>query len=167
MVHGEDSRYERLKCSKTLADIIATAMSFERTAHEVYTKLRDKVSPAMRDMVHELAAEETRHYKLLEVLRSRLDLQHQLASRIAAPPGDRQFSHFVHLPNLGEHPDEQAILQYAMLREQAAMEQYCALAAEVPDGPIHDLFQYLADEELSHKADLEKRYYDLVYNTDP
>ena len=43
------------------------------------------------------------------------------------------------------------------------MEQYRALAEEVPEGPIHDLFKYLAEEELSHKADLEKRYYQLVY----
>lgn len=102
----------------------------------------------------------------MEVLRSRFDLQDQIATRIAAPPGDHQFSDFVHLPNLGEHPDEQAILQYAMAREQAAMEQYRALAAEVLEGPIRDLFKYLADEELSHKADLEKPYYELVYTAD-
>ena len=163
MEHGEGNGYERLKSSKTLEDIIMTAMSFERTAHEFYTNLKSRVSKPIRDLVHELAEEETRHYKLLEVLHSRPDLRGQIATRIVAPPGDHQFSDFVHLPNLGDHPDEQAILQYAMAREHAAMEQYRALAGEAPEGPIRDLFKYLAEEELSHKADLEKRYYELVY----
>ena len=43
------------------------------------------------------------------------------------------------------------------------MEQYRALANEAPEGPIRDLFKYLANEELAHKANLEKRYYELVY----
>ena len=43
------------------------------------------------------------------------------------------------------------------------MEQYGALAREIPGGPIRELFQYLAEEELSHKSELEKRYYELVY----
>ena len=54
-------------------------------------------------------------------------------------------------------------MQYAMGREHAAMEQYSALAEEVPDGPIRELFRYLAQEELTHKAELEKLYYELVY----
>jgi rubrerythrin len=73
------------------------------------------------------------------------------------------FADYVHLLELGDFPDDQSLLQYAMGREQAAMEQYGALARETPEGPIRELFQYLADEELSHKAELEKRYYELVY----
>ncbi len=163
MEHGEGDGYGRLKSSKTLEDILMTAMSFERTAHEFYTNLKGRVSKPLRDLVHELAEEEARHYKLLELVHSRPDLRDQIATRIAAPARDHHFSDFVHLPNLGEHPDEQAVLQYAMAREHAAMEQYRALANEAPDGPIRDLFKYLADEELAHKAELEKRYYELVY----
>ncbi len=166
MEHGEVNEYQRFNSSKTLEDIIMTAMSFERTAHEFYTNLKSRVDKPMRDLVHELAEEETRHYKLLEIMHSRPDLREQIATRIAAPPSDQQFSNYVHLPDLGDHPDEQTILQYAMAREHAAMEQYRALAAEAPEGPIRDLFKYLADEELAHKADLEQRYYELVYTAD-
>ena len=166
MEHGEVNGYQRFNSSKTLEDIIMTAMSFERTAHEFYTNLKTRVDKPMRDLVHELAEEETRHYKLLEIMHSRPDLREQIATRIAAPPSDQQFSDYVHLPDLGDHPDEQTILQYAMAREHAAMEQYRALSAEAPEGPIRDLFKYLADEELAHKADLEQRYYELVYTAD-
>jgi rubrerythrin len=44
------------------------------------------------------------------------------------------------------------------------MEQYRSLAESTPPGPIHDLFQYLADEETQHKNELEKRYYEIVHS---
>jgi rubrerythrin len=45
------------------------------------------------------------------------------------------------------------------------MEQYAALAAEMPAGPVQELFRFLAQKELRHKGELERRYYDLVYST--
>ncbi len=166
MEHPEGTGYSQFKSSKTLEEALMTAMSVERTAHEFYTNLKSRVSKPLRDLVHELAQEEARHYKLLEVLHSRPDLQDQIAMRISAPASDHRFSDYVHLPDLGDNPDGQTILQYAMEREHAAMEQYSALAEEVPEGPIRDLFRYLAAQELSHKAELEKRYYELVYASD-
>lgn len=50
-------------------------------------------------------------------------------------------------------------------REQAAMEEYPDLAAETPPGAIRDLFTWRAEEELAHKAELEKQYYQLVCAT--
>lgn len=44
------------------------------------------------------------------------------------------------------------------------MEQYSSLAEETPPGPIQDLFRSLAKEELNHKQELEKRYYELVHS---
>ena len=44
------------------------------------------------------------------------------------------------------------------------MEQYTALAKEVPDGPLKDVFLFLAEEELQHKKELEKRYYEIVHS---
>jgi rubrerythrin len=70
----------------------------------------------------------------------------------------------VQLPNLGEAPDDQDVLRYALEREQAAMEQYAGLAEEVPPGPIADLFRYLAHEELVHKNQLEIKYLEVVYS---
>ena len=47
--------------------------------------------------------------------------------------------------------DDQAVLQYALMREHVAMEQYQSLAETAPDGPIKDLFIFLANEETKHK----------------
>jgi rubrerythrin len=71
----------------------------------------------------------------------------------------------VQLPELGDLPDDQAILHYAMGREQAAMEQYQSLAADTPPGPVRDLFRFLAAQELEHKGELEKRYYVMTHTS--
>ena len=55
-------------------------------------------------------------------------------------------------------------LQYALGREHAAMEQYRELAQSTQPGPIRQLFEFLADEETQHKAELEKLYYELVHH---
>lgn len=57
-MRGDGSGYERLKSGTTLEDIIVTAMSFERTAHEFYTNLKTRVGQPMRDLAHEVAEEE-------------------------------------------------------------------------------------------------------------
>ncbi|RMD70956.1 MAG: rubrerythrin [Gammaproteobacteria bacterium] len=159
--------YQRLKEMKSLGEILETAMAFEKTARDFYRDLAKKVSKPLRELVEELAQEEVRHYELFKSLKDNPDVQSHIQESIKAPPSDHRFSDYVQIPDLGEHPDDQAVLQYAMGREQAAMEQYSALAEEVPEGPLRDLFRFLAAEELKHKSELEKRYYELVYRGGP
>jgi rubrerythrin len=161
----EGEGMERLRSSKTIGEILETAKSFEKSARDFYAGLEGKVSKPIRELVHELAQEETRHYALFDELSKREDVHARIADVIATPANDHKFSDYVHLPDLGEHPDDQSILQYAMGREHAAMEHYAALAEEMPEGAIRDLFSYLSQEELTHKAELEKKYYALVYTT--
>jgi rubrerythrin len=75
------------------------------------------------------------------------------------PAADHKFSDAINLPNLGDNPDDQAVLQYALGREHAAMEQYGELAESAVPGPIRDLLRFLAAEKTQHKAELEKLYY--------
>lgn len=44
------------------------------------------------------------------------------------------------------------------------MKQYRELAESTAPGPVHDLFEYLANEETEHKRELEKIYYALVHS---
>jgi rubrerythrin len=157
--------YRRLKEKQSLGEILETAMSFEKTARDFYAALVDRVSKPTRSLVQELAEEEVRHYELFRDLAGRADVAERIREDIRTPPSDHKFSDYIQTPRLEDFPDEQSILQYALGREQAAMEQYAALAAETPEGPIRELFRFLAQEELKHKGELEKRYYDLVYST--
>ncbi len=65
---------------------------------------------------------------------------------------------------LGENPEDQAVLQYVLMREHAAMEQYTALAKSSQLGAIQVLFEFLANEETRHKNELERIYYEIVHS---
>ena len=161
---GDHSGRERLASKKTLKEILEVATSFEETARDFYAALAPKVSKNLRWLVEELAEEEQRHFDLFSALAARDDIQDQIGSLVETPASDRKFSDCILLPDLGENPDDQSVLQYALGREHAAMEQYRSLAASTEPGPIHDLFAFLADEETKHKQELEKVYYEVVHS---
>lgn len=160
----EGRGYQRLKAQTSLEEILLVATEFERTARDFYAGLAPKVSKQIRYLVEELAREEQQHFDLFTDLRARSDIAEQVKQSIETPASDRRFSDCIHLPELGDQPDDQEVLQYALGREHAAMEQYRSLAESTPPGPIRDLFQYLADEETQHKNELEKRYYEIVHS---
>ena len=157
--HGID----RLRSKTTLREILEVATGFEASARDFYTGLIPKVSKRIRYLVEELAAEEQAHFDLFSALAERPDIAEQVKAEIERTASDSKFSDCLHLPNLGEQPDDQAVLQYAMGREHAAMQHYGELAETTPPGPIRDLFQYLASEETKHKLELEKLYYETVH----
>jgi len=164
MNEGNSSSYGKLQAKKSLAEILDLAISFERSACDFYRNLAPKVSKQIRYLVEELAEEEQRHFTLFSELRTRPDVEEQVKEMVETPASDGRFSDCIHLPELGEKPDDQAVLQYALGREHAAMEQYRSLAESTPPGAIKDLFRYLADEETQHKNELEKLYYSIVHS---
>lgn len=164
---GHSASYERIRSKKTLEEILEVATSFEKAAFNFYTALIPKVSKNLRYLVEELADEEQEHYELFTKLAKNPDIQSQVKQQIQTPVEDRRFSDYVHLPELGDKPDDQTILQYALGREDAAMKHYRELAETTEPGPIHDLFEYLANEETLHKQELEKQYYQIIYSGGP
>jgi rubrerythrin len=164
MKENHTSGYEKLKSKKSLYEILEVAIEFERGARDFYLALIPKVCKQIRYLAQELAEEEQRHFDLFSELIARPDLEKQVKELIEVPASDKRFSDAIHLPDLGEAPDDQAILQYALGREHAAMEQYRSLAESTPAGPIRELFVYLANEETLHKNQLERLYYETVHS---
>jgi rubrerythrin len=160
----EGKGYRRLKPLKSLAEILDVAIEFEKTARDFYTALIPKVSKQLRYLAEELAKEEQQHFDLFSEIRARPDLESQIGEMVETPASDARFSDCVHLPELGDKPDDQEVLQFALGREHAAIEQYTALAESASPGPIKDLFVFLADEETQHKVELEKIYYQVVHS---
>ena len=161
---GDAGGMAKLRSKKTIREILEVATSFEKTARDFYADLVPRVSKQLRYLVEELAAEEQEHYQLFGALADRPDIEQYLSEEVKTPTGDHKFSDFVQLPALGNSPDDQAVLQYALAREDAAMKHYRELADETSLGPVHDLFEFLANEEAKHKQELEKTYYEIVYN---
>ncbi|MBU0689584.1 MAG: ferritin family protein [Gammaproteobacteria bacterium] len=159
MAHG----MERLRSKTTVQEILEVATGFEESARNFYRDLIPKVSKQIRYLVEELADEEQAHFDLFASLAQRTDIADQVKIEIERTASDSKFSDCLHLPNLGEQPDDQAVLQYAMGREHAAMQHYGELAETAPAGPIRELFQYLASEETKHKLELEKIYYATIH----
>ena len=164
MNEGKASGYDHLRSKQTLSDILELAIAFERSARDFYTELIPGVSKQIRYLVEELAEEEQRHVEQFSALLARPDIENQLQALVKTPASNGRFSDCIHLPELGEAPDDQTVLQYALGREQAAMEQYQSLAENTDPGPIKDLFVFLANEETKHKNELEKIYYETVHS---
>ncbi|MBF0456040.1 MAG: ferritin family protein [Magnetococcales bacterium] len=164
MKQQQRDKEKLLKAKKSIVEILEVAMEFERTAQVFYAELASRVSKRIRYLVEELAEEEQGHYDRFKKLRDREDLEEQINTLITLPASDGHFSDAVHLPQLGEKPDDQEVLQYALWREHLAIDQYHALAESTAPGPIQDLFLFLVDEETKHKKELEKIYYEVVHS---
>ncbi len=155
---------DKLSSCSTLQDVLKVATEFERTARDFYAALAPKVSKRIRYLVEELVVEEQAHYDLFTKLANDPEVEKQIKQEISLPPSNKRFSDCIQLPDLGDNPDDQSILQYALGREQAAMDQYNALAESAPEGPLKDVFTFLAQEETEHKNELEKIYYEVVHS---
>lgn len=154
----------KLSGKTTVREIFETATQFEHVAHGFYAELVSKVSKNLRYLVEELAEEELEHVRIFTELAANPQVEAVMAAEIARPVSDGKFSDCVHTPDLGENPDDQAVLQYALMRESAAMDQYTELAKTAPAGPLKDAFLFLANEETKHKAELEAIYYKVVHS---
>ncbi|MCP3849428.1 MAG: ferritin family protein [Gammaproteobacteria bacterium] len=154
----------KLEACTSLKEILEQATEFERTARDFYAQLAPKVSKRIRYLLDELVIEEQAHFDLFTDLANDSEVRKQIKLKIATPPANKQFSDCIQLPELGDNPDDQTILQYALGREQAAMDQYHSLAETTPEGPLKDVFTFLAQEETEHKNDLEKIYYEVVHS---
>ncbi|MCG6940514.1 MAG: ferritin family protein [Thiohalocapsa sp.] len=164
MKEGESASYQKIKSMTTLKDVLAVATSFEASARDFYTGLIPKVSKNFRWLVEDLAREEQGHYDLFTSLAQRDDIEGAIQAEIERPVTDGKFADAVMIPDLGDNPDDQSVLQYAMGREHLAMTHYRALADSTAAGPIKELFEYLANEEAKHKEELEKLYYETVHS---
>jgi rubrerythrin len=156
--------YQRLREQQSLEEVLKIAVEFERTARDFYTSLVPKVSKQIRDLVQELADEEQLHFDMFGDLMAQQDVMEQIQQKIDVPASNGAFSDCIHLPDLGDNPDDQSVLQYALGREHAAMEQYRSLAESAPEGPLKSVFQFLANEETHHKNQLEEIYYKIVHS---
>lgn len=155
---------EKLRAKTTLKEVLQTAASFEKTAWDFYAALTPKVSKKIRWLVEELAEEEQRHHEMFTDLSEHVDIERQMKSMVDVPASNGRFTDCLHVPDLGENPDDQEVMLYALGREQAAMEQYQSLAESAEPGSFKDMFEFLANEETKHKAELEKLYYELIHS---
>ena len=158
------SKAKALGKMTNVEEVLATVAEFGREAHGFYVDLVPRVSKNIRYIVEDLARAELEHViKIRELARSE-ELAAHLKDAILRPEADRRFSDAIQAPELGDNPDDQDVLRYALSREQVAIEEYSELAANTPPGKLHEVFSFLANEESKHKSDLEALYYQIVHS---
>ena len=157
------SKAKTLSQLTTVEEVLESVAEFDREAHSFYVDLVPKVSKNIRYIVEDLARSELQHIIRLRELARSQELAGHLKDAILRPAADRRFSDAIQAPELGDNPDDQEVLAYALAREQVAIEEYSELAANTPPGPLHEVFSFLANEESKHKSDLEALYYQIVH----
>ena len=139
-------------------EILDFAIQNEQNAVDLYTELAGKTkSAAMKAEFEAFAGEERGHKKKLQNVKSGrqiLDAE--------AKVQDLKISDYTVDVELGENPDYQTVLLFAMKQEKAAFKLYTDLAGIATDASVKELLLGLAQEEAKHKLRFEIEYDDNV-----
>ncbi len=139
-------------------EILDFAIQNEQNAVDLYTDLATKAkSAAIKAEFEEYANEERGHKAKLENVKSGRQLL-DADSKIQ----DLKISDYTVDMDLGETPDYQSVLLFAMKQEKAAFKLYTDLAGLTADPAIKKLLLGLAQEEAKHKLRFEIEYDDNV-----
>jgi rubrerythrin len=139
-------------------DILDFAIQNEQNAVDLYTELASRTkSSAMKAEFEQFAEEERGHKKKLQNVKTGRQL---LDANIKVQ--DLKISDYTVDTELGDNPDYQSVLLFAMKQEKAAFKLYSDLAGIAADATIKDLLLGLAQEEAKHKLRFEIEYDDNV-----
>lgn len=144
-------------------EIIQQAIKTEEASYALYTSASQRVKdPAAKAGLADLAEQEKQHKAKLEgLLAGDLDWAVRLSQREEVR--DLQIGEFLEARPLTEESDLQDVLIVAMKREEATGAFYQQMAGLVEPGPVKDLFEMLAKEEVKHKEYVESIYEEVVY----
>ena len=135
-------------------EILDFAIQNEQNAVDLYTELAAKAkSSAIKTEFEAFANEERGHKTKLQNVkagRQLLDADTKIQ--------DLKISDYTVSEALGDNPDYQSVLLFAMKQEKAAFKLYNDLAGFTNDATVKKLFLGLAQEEAKHKLRFEIEY---------
>ncbi len=149
--------------TKAIEAVIKQAIKGEEDAYALYTSAARIVTATQaQTMLSDMAKEELGHKSRLEGL-----LRQGIAWNIA----QGEFKRVTDL-KVGDHlaakpleagADLQAVLMYGIQREKESHELYTTMGGLTGDATVRNLFEFLANEELTHKRKLETLYEEVIY----
>jgi len=147
---------------KTVHDVLQFAIQGEIEAAKGYGEMARKTkTPGLKTMLLELQSEEQNHKKLLEDLAA--------GKVVPLPTGeieDLRISDYLIEGPLDEGSSLQDLLIFAAKKEAKAVELYTRLLGECPLPEQKRLFEFLIQQEKSHKLKLEKEYETTILQED-
>ncbi|NQU03849.1 MAG: ferritin family protein [Syntrophaceae bacterium] len=140
----------------TVHGALEMAIREEIKAYTLYSNLSERVkNSGTKTMLIELAEQEKGHQKLLEEI-TQCGVQNQLGQNISAESSG--IANFMIETKLKEDATSQEVMAYAIKAEEKAFDFYTALADDLSDPSLKDLFSKLASEEKGHGIKLEDEY---------
>lgn len=135
-------------------DTVKFAIKREEAAYKTYGEMSEMaVTPGLRELLLDLQAEEKNHKKLLQDI-----TQAKIGDLKIHKVIDLKISDF--LTDEPPAPDMsfQDLLILAAKKEQDAVELYSNMKASVDTDELKKLFEFLIEQEKSHKLKLETEY---------
>jgi len=135
-------------------EVIDFAIRKEQEAIDLYTSMSEKVrAPRLREMLLDLAKQETGHRRMLEELTPA-----KLGRWGSGSVPDLRIADYTDSSEIAPDADYQDILTIAMKREEKARDLYALIASNTEEADMKELFDFLAREEQKHKLALEREY---------
>lgn len=146
-----------------LHDILRTAIQREIDAYTLYTNAAQMVdTPHTQEILKDLAAQEVGHRNRLEAL-LKGNVFRALSKVRQQKVVDLKITDYLVEVPLAPDSGFQDILIVAGKRESASHALYSALAQVSDDEEATKLFEFLANEEMTHKHRVESLYDEIVY----
>lgn len=138
--------------------MIEFAIEREEAAIKAYGEMHDKAkTPGIKTLLRELQSEEKNHKKILQAID-----QKDIAGFKHEEVADLKISDYLVDEPLSDDLSFQDLLIFAAKKEQKAVELYSELAQKANNAELKNLFEFLIQQEKSHKLKLEKEYEDRV-----
>ena len=135
-------------------DIIDFAIKREEEAIRAYGKMRKMAkTPGLEMLLAELEKEEEKHKELLQDI-----TQQRIESLQVQEVTDLKISDYLVEEPSSAEMNFQDLLILAAKKEQKAVELYSALREKAKNEEIKRLFDFLVQQEKSHKLRLEEEY---------
>jgi rubrerythrin len=135
-------------------EIVDFAIKREEEAYKAYGRMIEIArTPGLRKMLSELKDEEKNHKKLLQGI-----TQEKISSLEIQKIGDLKISDYLVEEPASAEMNFQDLLILAAKKEQKAVELYTNLREKAEKEEIKKLFDFLVQQEKSHKLRLEEEY---------
>jgi rubrerythrin len=139
---------------KNFQEILSFAIQQEEAAIKGYGDLMEKTRlPGLKDLLKELQEEERHHKQLLQHTESKEIEEHEI-HQVA----DLKISDYLVEESLEPDSSFQDLLIYAAKKEKAAVDLYSSLLKKVKRPEFKKLFEFLIEQEKTHKLKLETEY---------
>ncbi len=143
-------------------DILNFAISREEKAIAAYGTMSERTkAPGLKELLIELQEEERNHKKLLEGITAQ-----KIESFEIKKVPDLKITDYLVEESPTEDMNFQDLLIFAAKKEQEAVELYTNLESNADDEELKKLFQFLVQQEKTHKLRLEKEYDEHVLEWD-